>query len=841
MERVKVDRYSLLLEPDFENSTFAGTASLECSFSGSDGAAGDAEETVVALHSLDLDIKSVETSGGCGVASYEADPGRQLLEIRFDGNPRLRETITIVFSGRLNDGMVGFYRSRLGADWCAVTQFEERDARRAFPCIDHPGRKSVFDIALVAPPGATAVSNTVVLDIVDLPDGRRRYLFAPTPPMSTYLLFFGVGPFDAIEETGGRIPIRVLGAPGRVESGSVSIPFARDALEYFESYTGVEYPLGKLDLIGVPDFAYGAMENFGAITYRENYLYLDPTASSQQDIQRMATITAHEVAHMWFGDLVSPADWSYVWLNEAFATYFGNLVTESTHPEWEVLKQFVSGTRASAMERDGLPGTIPIEVEKGTFTEIDPSTAPIIYSKAGAVLHMMREYLGEERFRSGVHAYLSAHRFAATDTEGFLSSFAEGAGPESRAIIEHWVRRPGYPLIRSRRVGDRVELTQERFVYGGSSAGVWPTPITVLVVDEAGAVTSVRLLLDHESGAFDLPGRAKAYKINAEQAGYYRVRYAPDDLLALSECYASFGELDRAGLLDDLYALFLAGELGFGEILDFVDRAFDEESAELPTAALGRILTICVDLLPSLREKAVEALLRSSKRAFDRVGTEPRPVDTPADVRIRSRLLWSFYRAGEEAAATALRCGFERIERGGEVSPDLLPIVYRYAAAARAVEFEWFTRQIEDESASEARRRHLLAGMVWYPDANELRRVLDYIMQSVPQRNRHFAVDGAVANPSTHPLLLPWLTRSVGELRKTHGYAFASIVASTLPVAGIGRTEATREFADTELRPIGAAGPIDMALERMEVFDRFVDRIEGWRAGDDRVERRPGT
>ena len=277
-------------------------------------------------------------------------PARRVCEVEID------------YTGAINDLMSGFYRSRYVVDgqtrYLATTQFEERDARRAFPCVDHPAAKATFEIELLAPEGHIAIANTPVASTESQADGRTLFRFEPTPPMSTYLVYFAVGPFDVEVDTSWRVPISVAVSPGKAPQARQSLEYARKSISYLEELVGFEYPLGKLDSIGVSDFAFGAMENFGAIAYRENLLLTDESSTTRAEVESMMGVAAHEIAHMWFGDLVSPAGWRYVWLNEAFATYFGNLTADHWYPEWRTIARFATGAMSGAMSRDGLPGTV---------------------------------------------------------------------------------------------------------------------------------------------------------------------------------------------------------------------------------------------------------------------------------------------------------------------------------------------------------------------------------------------------------------------------------------------------------------------------------------------------
>jgi tricorn protease interacting factor F2/3 len=343
--------YLIRLVPDLVRFTFDGRVDIQL----------EASKPVaqIVLNAVELAVWrcSLERPDGGVPCAFRVDPAAEQLCIVLPETVSGQIRIQIDYAGKINDRMAGFYRSRYTRDGrtehIAVTQFEESDARRAFPCLDHPAQKAVFDIELEVDRSLTAVSNTEIKAQEILENGQKRVVFESTPKMSTYLVFFGVGPFETLQDhVDSRV--RVLTLPGQQKFAGYGLEFGRKALQFSESYYGIPYPLSKMDLIAVPDFAFGAMENWGAITFRENLLLHYPDVTSRSGEERICEVIAHEIAHQWFGNLVTPSDWNYLWLNESFATYFGYGVVAHYHPEWEIWQQFLNGTTASAMTRDGL-------------------------------------------------------------------------------------------------------------------------------------------------------------------------------------------------------------------------------------------------------------------------------------------------------------------------------------------------------------------------------------------------------------------------------------------------------------------------------------------------------
>ena len=397
--------YRLRLVPDLSRFTFDGHVDIRLRL------AEPAAELV--LNAAELAVWSCGVRRGDELlpCSFRVVPAAEELHVAFPEALAGEVQLSIDYAGRINDRMAGFYRSRYlhkgRRRYIAITQFEESDARRAFPCMDHPRRKATFDIEMEVARCLAAVANTDIKAQELLKGGKKRVIFETTPAMSTYLVFFGVGDFETLQDPiDGRV--RVLTLPPSQKYGRFGLEFGRKALAFSESYYGVPYPLSKMDLIAVPDFAFGAMENWGAITFRENLLLHHPGITSRSGEERICEVIAHEIAHQWFGNLVTPSDWKYLWLNESFATYFGYGVVAHFYPGWGIWQQFLHGTTATALQRDALLENVAIEIPGGEHLVINTSTAPIIYNKGGSILRQVEGYIGSAYFQKGLRHYLHA-------------------------------------------------------------------------------------------------------------------------------------------------------------------------------------------------------------------------------------------------------------------------------------------------------------------------------------------------------------------------------------------------------------------------------------------------
>ena len=462
-------RYQIRIEPDLTAGTFAGDETIEVTV-------GEPTAEVV-LNAADLTIATAEIDDGAGrrlTATIRVDEAAERVLLRFveplqPGPWRL----ALRFAGILNDKLRGFYRSRFtagdgSAAILAVTQFEATDARRAFPCWDEPAFKAVFQVTLVVDEALAAVSNTAVASVRRMPEhGKREVTFAPTIPMSTYLLAFVIGPLeptDAVQADG--IPIRVWAVPGKGHLGSFALEVAAFSLRFFREYFAVDYPGDKLDLIAIPDFAFGAMENLGAITFRETALLVDQGSATHAELARVAHVVAHEIAHMWFGDLVTMAWWNGLWLNEAFATFMEVLAVDAWKPAWGRWDNF-GVSRAAAFLTDGLRSSRPIEFEVEAPKDAEAMFDVLTYEKGGAVLRMLEQYLGPEVFRDGVRKYLIAHQFSNAETTDLWKALGSASGQPIPEMMDGWIFRQGFPLVTVEAEG------------AGRNRALRPTPVPV--------------------------------------------------------------------------------------------------------------------------------------------------------------------------------------------------------------------------------------------------------------------------------------------------------------------------------------------------------------------------
>ena len=588
-KEVLPSRYELRFELEFDTWTSTGWERIALRTS--------RPTREIVLHALELDIQKA-TLDGAVAQKTTYDVEAQTAALRFEREiPAGDHVIEISWTGGIRESLRGLYRSLRGEERYAATQFEAADARRAFPCFDEPEFKARFSVELIHPAGNAAIANMPVTSQGSVDERRTRTVFRETPKISTYLVAFTVGPYEftPVATTPSGIPVRVCLPPGLAAQGI----YARDAhmrsVEWLQGYTALPYPYYKVDAIGIPDFEAGAMENPGAITYRTRLLAADERNASIQVLKGAFSTAAHELTHMWWGDLVTMRWWTDLWLNESFASFVGEKATAALNPEWRYWRDFVA-ENTSAFNLDALASTHPISVEAKSAEEASQRFDAISYTKGAAVLRMIEGYLGEDAFREGVRIYLKRHAEANASADDFWRALDESSGQDVTKIANAWIKESGHPLIdiraRDADGGLELELSQTRYFSDTDAAPTpqrWPVPL-VIKYGTAQGVREHRSVLSEERGTVRLPG-AQWFFPNAGGRGFYRFRFASAfEGDRLDAGIAHLAAEERLALIDDLWALARHGKATLAMFLARLETLRGEEDRAV-LAAIGDSLS----------------------------------------------------------------------------------------------------------------------------------------------------------------------------------------------------------------------------------------------------------
>jgi len=819
MQPITPLNYKIQLAPDLTNFGFSG----KCEF------LFQATEPVaeVSLNILEIAIWScrVWQADQWEKCAFKIKPENEEVLIYLPGPMTGNVKLEIDYQGLINDKMAGFYRSKYTYQeqdrYIAVTQFEESDARRAFPCIDHPAGKATFDIIMDIDKNLVAISNAAVKTEEVLENGKKRVSFEKTPKMSTYLVFFGVGEFEiTVDKEDSRV--RAVTLPGMKQFAEFGTEFGRKSLAFSESYYAIAYPLPKMDLIAIPDFAFGAMENWGAITFRENLLLHYPGITSKSGQERICEVIAHEIAHQWFGNLVTPSDWRYLWLNESFATYFGFGVVDHYYPQWETWQQFLHSQTGTAMVRDALQETFAIEIPGGEHVAINVSTAPIIYNKGGSILMQIQGYIGEENFQKGLQHYLKTYEYGCASSHHLWESFETVSQQPISAMMKSWIEQPGFPMITVDRRDNQLVLSQQRFTYlPHHSDQKWLVPITISLFSKTGATRQLTLLLDDIEQAVDIDEDIVAYKVNDRQTGFYRVKYADPkniDELGQRVRQKSMPAEDRWGLQNDLFARVKSSQTTLDEYLKWL-RFYDREDAYLPLAGMAENLYSAYLVMDEdHRQKIASLAIPKFEDILTNIGYEPTPHEDHPTSMLRDQIIWYAALYGSQSTLDFIHDQFAALIKGDAVHPDIMRSVMQAGALSGDEQvFDWFDQRLQ-VSQIEHERMNILSAIGCFKETRLIEKTQQYILDRVPARNKFMPVVSLCSNPHGIDLMWDWYVSNLEQIEQFHPILYERVVAAIIPTAGIQRADEVKAFFDNYLtQKDKAKDVINLSLERLEI------------------------
>ena len=751
-------RYDLRLEPDLTTARFVGQETVTLTIHQS--------TSHVVLNAIELDIASAQIAGAAGPArqaTIRLDEATQRCHLSFT-EPLLPGTwnLTMAFSGALNDKLRGFYRStykdeRGATHNMAATQFEATDARRAFPCWDEPDFKAVFATTLVVDSTLTAVSNTMVSS--EMREGGKKVVrFADTIKMSSYLVAFIVGRIESTEPVMiGRTPLRLWTIPGKKHLTSFGQDIAAASLSFFESYYGIPYPGDKLDLLAIPDFASGAMENLGAITYRETALLVDRQSATHGELERVADVVAHENAHMWFGDLVTMSWWNGLWLNEAFATFMEMLAVDAWKPEWKRWDSF-GVARAAAFSVDGLHSTRPIEYPVQAPKDAEAMFDVLTYEKGASVLRMLEQHIGPTVFRDGVREYLRAHAYGNADTKDLWVSLGAIAKQPVPELMDSWIFQPGYPLITAEvNQSGQLVLSQQRFTYLPNPAPLtphsvpqaWQIPLQMRIT-AGGKAGTARMLLTDKHTTVPLPRDWESVLINEDGHGFYRVRYAPDLLdRILNIGIDRLAATERFNLINDAWATTVAGLMPLTDYLDLTAR-FTAERDKNVWAVLLDSFSFLNRIITVEDRPALEAFVRSRiGPAIADLGWAPRSGESELTKQLRGELIGAQGKLGNDPAIQRRAAELYRTYRrdATAVDPNVVPsLVAILAYTGDAARYEEFDERFRAAATPQEERRYLFSLASFQPKALLERTLARTIGGDIRTQDAPFLVSAILSN-----------------------------------------------------------------------------------------------
>ena len=649
--------YSLYLDPVIAQKTFTGEETIDVRVS--------AATKEIVLNSLDLDITEAEVKSGGSAqkAAIAYDKPQEMVRLSLpEPVPAGSAQIHLKFSGKLTEGLRGLYLSKGARRQYAVTQFEGTYARMMFPCFDEPAFKATFDLTVMADKDDTAISNGRVAKDEPASANRHKITFSTSPKMSTYLVALAIGDWQCLSRTVDGVPIRVCAEPDKKQYGAFGLDVAAHSIQFYNQWYGIKYPFGKLDMVAIPDYEWGGMENTASIFYRDTALLLGGNNASVFRKRAQAVTIAHEIAHQWFGDLVTAAWWDDIWLNEGFATWMSRKPIETWHPEWH-LEDDAAEDAQQIIGVDSLATARAIHGDPTTSSEIKEMFDGITYQKGGAVLRMLESYVGPETFRKGVNAYLATHANGNATSADFWQAEAQASGKPVDKIMPTFVLQPGVPLLSlstsCNNGADNLELKQQRFFVSperpqSTSNEAWQIPICTKTSKNAAGDCS---LITQREQTLSSSSCADWVFGNRDAKGYYRVAYAPEDLKKVADAAEQqLNVPERIALVEDTWALTRASKVSVADFLDLAQHLRGDEDRHIVGLLARHLEYIGDSLVSNGHEERYRAVVRAHFASLAKtLGWSARANDRDEEKALRADLLATLGSAGDPDAVAASR------------------------------------------------------------------------------------------------------------------------------------------------------------------------------------------
>ncbi|BFZ15413.1 hypothetical protein BsWGS_18452 [Bradybaena similaris] len=786
--------YKIRLTPDLHKFVFDGYEEIKVDITSS--------VNEIKLNASEITIQEAIYKGGAAEVAAKVHYNKEQEEVTLEFPSAVGPgsgVLSIKFTGELNDKMKGFYRSKytIGEEerFAAVTQFEATDARRAFPCWDEPAVKATFDITLVVPKDRVALSNMNVVSEKDADGNLKEVTYATTPIMSTYLVAFVVGEYDYIEaHDEDNVLVRVYTPVGKTEQGKFALDVAVKTLPFYKKYFGIAYPLPKVDLIAIADFSAGAMENWGLITYRETALLVDPQNTSARVKQWVALVVGHELAHQWFGNLVTMEWWTHLWLNEGFASWIEYLCVDYCFPEYDVWTQFVNNDLGQALSMDALNNSHPIEVEVGHPSEVDEIFDAISYSKGSSVIRMLHEYLGDKDFRKGMNLYLTRHQYQNTFTEDLWQALEEASDKPVGEMMKTWTKQMGFPVLKVSQEQDganrKIKVSQSKFTADGSPASEgyrWMVPVLASSKAEPSKHVVLGLLqTDHQEYVLpDVPA-GHWVKLNAGTVGVYRVMYTSEMLEALVPAVKdlSLPPKDRLGLQSDLFALSRAGLTSAVDVLKVAEAFVNETDFTVWSNLSSNISSFSTILQHTEAYPAFKKFIRKmfSKIAAS-VGWDAKPGEDSLVPMLREVVLTRMGFSGDEATVAEANRRFDVHCNGSAKLPaDLRSAVYNtvlYNGDKTSLDK---IMKLYDEADMQEEKVRISRAMGSVQDSELIQRVLNFsLSDKVRSQDTVFVIAGTTGTVAGRELAWKFFRDNFKLLNDRYegGFLLSRLVQST--------------------------------------------------------------
>lgn len=756
---VHPEHYTISIEPSKDMNSYLGSVQIKAKIT--------KPTKNIILHSKNSKIKTTTICVGtqCLLPKVSEDKDSETIELVVQKEISGYIEIHIEFDGTVTEDLAGIYKSTYEyngkKEHLITTQGEAPYARRIFPCFDEPGKKATFELITIVDKKLQVISNTLPKS-EKIEKDKKIVTFKTSPKMSSYLFYLGIGDFEFAETNYNKVKIRVAATPGKIKNAKFALDCAKKYLKYFEDYSEVKYPLEKLDMIGIPDFTVGGMENWGAITFRDVVLLVDEEKSSVMRKKVSAEVISHELWHQWSGDLVTMKWWNDLWLNESFANYMAFKAVDHYNPEWKIWMYYLSADLALGLFKDTLKTTHSIEVEVKSPEEIGEIFDEISYQKGGAVLRMLENYMGEENFRIGVSNYLKKYSYQNASAADFWECLDEvNRGKQIPTFMKAWLSQEGYPLVEIEKTSSGIKVSQKRC--NKETKQIWPVPLSIL----SGKNVHDKLLDKKEES---YPIKEDPVKINHKHYGFYRTKYSQkfSNQLAKLVKNKELQEADRWGIHNDLWAMTNIGEETLENYLKFIEN-YEEESSYFTLAEISGSIRKLDRLFyheswwPRVKDKITKKLLPNYKKKLSKLGWENKKEDSSDDKLMRALCISFCGFADDKEVLAEIKEQYNK----GQFSLDIANAIYTTMARnGNAETLKELVKKYETETNFEHKVK-LLASLYYFLDNKIIEKALDYgITNKVRSQDLLFVFGHVEVNPIMKNIALDWYSKNWDKLMK---------------------------------------------------------------------------
>ena len=828
MSKISHVNYDIQFEPIFTNFIFNGTEIISLTTTPTDS---------FTLNVAELEINNCHLiyKGKTIKVKSSLNQKKETLNIKASKKVSGKVKICINFKGTLNDRLLGFYRSKYKdrsgkTKYLATTQFEAADARRAFPCWDEPAIKATFDVSLLVEKHMTAISN--------MPEKSKNNVnskvlveFQRTPIMSTYLLYLGVGEFEFLQDKLRNIKIRVITTKGNKKKARLSLELTKKFLSEYEKYFGIKYPLPKLDMLAIPDFAAGAMENWGAITFRETILLYDPKTSSTRTKQYIAEVISHEIAHQWFGNLVTMKWWNDLWLNESFATFMATKIVDRFYPEWDYWDQFLDDAMNTAMSLDSLKTSHPIDVNVNHPSEIREIFDSISYDKGGCILRMLEHFVGEKNFQKGLQKYLTKHQYDNAQGSDLWNAIGQVSKQPIDKMMKTWINQVGFPLLEVKRNTSTLTLKQSRFLLEGDknpSKKTWSIP---LVIEEGNQ--RMKKLMTKKSEKIHLKNKDRNFIINSGRTGFYRIQYDKETLENLSLLIEEkvLDHVDRWSLQNDYFAQAVSGKKNIQEYLDFTSAYYDEDNYISSLSLAHNLYSLYIlarkeKFSDELRQYAINFL----GITFDRLGWDKKKNEPHTDSLLRSFAIVGMGKLGDKQINSEAEIRFKKyLKDKNSLSADLQEAVFSLAAWNGNEKLHTKFVTLFKKASSQEEKLRFLGAMCSFRQKKLLLKTLQFTLgPDVRSQNIQLPIMRINSNIYGKEFMWPWLKNNWKKILKKAGKGnplLKRVVESIGNILDSSQEKEVRKFF--KKNPVrGTEMTLEQMLERVRIHSKFLSNLQ---------------